>query len=153
METKVVNKLIEKGYHISFAESCTGGLCAATLINVSNASKVINESFVTYANEAKIKYLDVKEKSIEKYGVVSEVVAREMAIGVQNNTNSEVGVGVTGIAGPLGGTKEKPVGMVCFAFAIKDKVISFTKYFSNIGRNNVRKKSVEFVFEKLNELL
>lgn len=153
MEELVVSKLINKGYHIAFAESCTGGLCAATLVNVSDASKVLNESFVTYANEAKIKYVKVNEATIAKYGVVSEEVVKEMAIGLSETSNVEVSVSVSGIAGPKGGSELKPVGMVCFGFKIKDKVKTYTKYFGNIGRNEVRKQSVKFVYTTLNELL
>ncbi|MCR5208155.1 MAG: CinA family protein, partial [Eubacterium sp.] len=111
-ETVLVNMLIEKGYHIVFAESCTAGLCSSALVNVPDASKVLDVSFTTYANDAKIMYLGVKPESIEKYGVVSETVAREMALGAAVAAKAEVGVGVTGIAGPSGGTEKKPVGTV-----------------------------------------
>lgn len=153
LEEDVVNKLIEKNYHISFAESCTGGLCCGTLVNVTNASKVLDVSFTTYANEAKIKFLGVEANTILKNGVVSEEVAREMAIGVAKAAGSEVGVGVTGIAGPGGGTAKKPVGMVCFGFYVDGEVRTYTKQFGEIGRNQVRKSSVEFVFSTLKELL
>ncbi len=153
LEEEVVDKLIENKYHISFAESCTGGLCSATLVNVTNASKVLDISFTTYANEAKIKYLGVNADTILSNGVVSEEVAKEMAIGVSKATNSEVGVSVTGIAGPGGGTAKKPVGMVCFGFYIDGNVKTYTKQFGEIGRNQVRKSSVEFVFSTLKELL
>lgn len=153
IEDIVVEKLIEEGYRISFAESCTGGLCAGTLVNVSNASKVLDMSFVTYANEAKVDLLGVDNATIEEYGVVSEEVAYQMAQGVAQKANSQVGVGVTGIAGPTGATANKPVGMVCFGFSINGNVTTYTEYFGNIGRNNVRANSVSFVFNKLNELL
>lgn len=153
MNEKVVDKLIEKGFKISFAESCTGGLCAGKLVDVANASKVFDSSFVTYANEAKVNFLGVSELTIEKYGVVSENVAKEMAEGLHKKLGVQVGVGVSGIAGPTGGTKEKPVGMVCFGFYIDGKTYTFTKLFGDLGRNNVREKSVEFVFDTLNELL
>lgn len=149
IETKVVNLLKEKQWHISFAESCTAGLAAARLVNVGDASKVFDASHVTYANTAKINYLGVSEESIKNYGVVSEVVAIEMAKGVARNNNAEVGVGITGIAGPGGGTPTKPVGMVCFGFVVGDKTISFTKKFGNIGRNKVREASVKFVYDVL----
>lgn len=149
----VVKKLIEKGYHISCAESCTGGMVTATLVNVPDTSKVLDASIVTYANEAKVKYLDVKAETIDAYGVVSEEVAREMAYGVATNNHAEVGVAVSGIAGPGGGTVEKPVGMVCFGFFILGNIYSYTCQFGNIGRDKVRAKSVEFVFDKLLELL
>ena len=152
-EEQLVDLLIEKGYHISFAESCTGGLCCGTLVNVTNASKVLDVSFTTYANEAKIEFLGVKADTILKYGVVSEEVAREMALGVANAAKSEVGVGITGVAGPGGGTAKKPVGMVCFGFSINGNVKACTMRFGEIGRNQVRKSSVEFVFQTLTELL
>ena len=153
LEEDVVNKLIENDYHISFAESCTGGLCCGTLVNVTNASKVLDVSFTTYANEAKIKFLGVDANTILKYGVVSEEVAYEMALGVAKAAGSEVGVGVTGIAGPGGGTAKKPIGMVCFGFNINGKVKTFTQQFGEIGRNQVRKSSVEFVFQTLIEMI
>ncbi|MBR4241030.1 MAG: CinA family protein [Eubacterium sp.] len=153
LEEELVDLLIKKNYHISFAESCTGGLCAATLVNVANASKVFDMSFVTYANEAKINLLGVSEETIKKHGVVSEEVAREMAQGVAEKAKSEIGVGVSGIAGPSGGTAEKPVGMVCFGFCINGKTITATKQFGEIGRNEVRNSSVRFVYQTLINLI
>lgn len=153
MKNKVVNALIEKGYHIAFAESCTGGMCCARLVDVANASSVLDMSFVTYANEAKVKLIGVNEGTIDEYGVVSEQVAGEMCKGVANTAGCEVGVGVTGIAGPTGGTDKKPVGMVCFGFCINGEVKTYTKQFGNIGRNNVRQNSVDFVYSTLLELL
>lgn len=153
LEEEVVNKLMEKGYTISFAESCTGGLCCGTLVNVTNASKVLNVSFVTYANEAKIEFLGVLADTILSNGVVSEEVAYEMALGVSKTAKSNVGVGITGVAGPGGGTEKKPVGMVCFGFCINGEVKTYTKQFGEIGRNQVRKSSVEFVLSKLLELI
>lgn len=150
---QVVKQLIQKGYHISFAESCTGGLAAAALVSVADASRVLDISFVTYANEAKTKYLGVEETAIETYGVVSEKVAYQMAKGVAEEAGSEVGVGITGVAGPSGGTEQKPVGMVCFGFAVNGTVYTDTQLFGNIGRNEVRRKSVEYVYERLKELL
>lgn len=153
LEEKVVDKLLERGYHISFAESCTGGLCCGTLVNVTNASKVLDVSFTTYANEAKIEFLGVKADTILANGVVSEEVAYEMALGVAKAAKSEVGVGVTGVAGPGGGTAKKPIGMVCFGFSINGEVKTYTQQFGEIGRNQVRKSSVEFVYQTLLNLL
>lgn len=153
LEEQLVDKLIEKGYHISFAESCTGGLCCGNLVNVTNASKVLDVSFVTYANEAKINFIGVSADTILSHGVVSEEVAYEMAKGVAEAAKSEIGVGITGVAGPGGGTAKKPVGMVCFGFYINGDVTTYTMQFGEIGRNQVRKSSVEFVFQKLLELL
>lgn len=150
---QAAQKMIEKGYKISFAESCTGGLCASTLVAVADASKVLDMSFVTYANDAKVELLGVSQKAIEDYGVVSEQVAKEMCIGVANKAKSQIGVGITGIAGPTGGTATKPVGMVCFGFNINGEVTTVTKQFGDLGRNTVRQKSVDFVYATLLELL
>ena len=150
---KLVNRLIELNYKISFAESCTGGMVASSIVEVSDASKVLDMSFVTYASEAKIELLGVDEEAIDQYGVVSEEVAYQMANGVKSKASSNVGVGVTGIAGPSGGTLDKPIGMVCFGIAINDKTYTYTQQFGDIGRTNVRCKATEFVIEKILELL
>ncbi len=150
---ELVNLLISKGYKISAAESCTGGLFAAKIVEVADASKVLDMSFVTYANSAKVKLVGVKEEMISQFGVVSEEVAIAMAKGVQKTSGAEVGVGISGIAGPSGATATKPVGMVCFGVAIGDKTISMTKYFGDLGRNIVREKAVEYIIEALLILL
>lgn len=148
-EEKVISHLIARGYHVSFAESCTGGLVAAKLISVPNASSVINESYVTYANESKIKLLGVKKESIDSEGVVSELVAGEMAKGVATLSGSEVGVGVTGIAGPSTGSDLKPIGLVCFGFYINGKLTTKSVNFGDIGRNEVRESAAGHVFKIL----
>lgn len=153
LTAEVVDKLIKKNWHISFAESCTGGKCCGALVDEPGASAVLDVSFITYANEAKIKYLGVSPNAIEKFGVVSESVAAQMACGAAENAKSQVAVGITGVAGPSGGTAAKPVGMVCFGFFINGSVHTFTRQFGNVGRNQVRAESVCFVFEKLCELL
>ncbi len=149
----VIQKLKACGYHISFAESCTGGLATARLVSIPDASRVLDASIVTYANSAKVKYLGVNENTIAVYGVVSEEVAGEMAEGVAKGNSCEVGVGITGIAGPSGATATKPVGMVCFGFFINGALYTYTKQFGNIGRQEVRLASVDFVYEMLCELL
>lgn len=151
LETRVVNALIQKGYHIACAESCTGGLLCGRIINVPNASAVLDSSFITYANEAKIKYLGVKEETIAEYGVVSEAVAGQMAYGVATESGAQVGVATSGIAGPTGGTATKPVGMVCFGFFINGQVTTATQYFGDIGRNSVREAAVQYALERLLE--
>ena len=153
LEEQLVDKLLEKNYKISLAESCTGGLCCGTLVNVTNASKVLDMSFVTYSNESKMKLIGVKADTILANGVVSEEVAYEMAEGAAATAGSEIGVGITGVAGPGGGTDKKPVGMVCFGFSVNGKTTTFTKQFGEIGRNQVRKSSVEFVFQTLIEMI
>ena len=100
IEDKLVNILINKGYHIAFAESCTGGLAVARIVNVANASKVLNCSFITYSNDAKINLVNVNPDTLDRYGAVSEEIVREMASGVAKVAKAEIGVGISGIAGP-----------------------------------------------------
>lgn len=144
---KLVNLLIEKKLHITTAESCTGGMVASRIVDVANASKVFNVAYVTYANEAKEKYLNVGSKTIEKYGVVSEEVTKQMALGALKEANADISIVTSGIAGPTGGTEYKPVGMVCFGVGIKDNVYTSTKYFGNIGRNKVRSMATEYIID------
>ena len=150
---QLVNKLIDLNMKISCAESCTGGMLASSIVDVSDASKVLDMSFVTYASEAKVELLGVDKKIIDLYGVVSEEVAYQMAVGVKNKAKSNIGVGITGIAGPNGGTLSTPVGTVCFGIAINNDTYVYTMFFDDIGRTNVRTKSVEFIIDKLLELL
>lgn len=150
---KVIKVLKEKGWHISFAESCTAGMAAGRLVDVPDASAVFEASYVTYSNESKMRLAGVQEATIIQYGVVSEQAAREMAAGAAKTNDAQVGVGISGIAGPGGATAEKPVGMVCFGFYIDGVCHSDTKYFGAIGRNDVRMASVSFVYERLLELL
>jgi len=153
LEEQLVNKLIEKGWHVACAESCTGGLIASRIVNVANASKVLDVSFVTYANEAKMKYLGVSPKTIVNHGVVSEEVVAEMAKGVAKEAGSKVGISVSGIAGPSGGTDKKPVGMVCFGFYVDGHITTKTFQFGNPGRNEVRALSTEFALKTTLELI
>ena len=150
---EIVERLYSLGWHICFAESCTGGKTAAGIVDVASASSVFNESYVTYANDAKIRLLGVSADTIAQYGVVSEPVAAEMATGAAKQASAQVGVGISGIAGPSGGTPTKPVGMVCFGFYIDGKVYTKTMQFGAIGRNAVRQASVDFVYDTLLELL
>lgn len=136
LEEEVVNKLLEKNLIITTAESCTGGLIAAAIVNVSGASGCFNEGYITYANESKIRLLGVKEESIREFGVVSDVVVKEMAEGVLKKAGADISVAVSGIAGPLGGSADKPVGTVYIGICLKDKLT-----------NNLTKVSYKFHFE------
>ena len=149
----IVDILTARGWTISFAESCTAGLAAAHLVDIPSASNVFNSSFVTYSNEAKEKYLGVSAETIAEKGVVSEEVAVQMAVGTARANGAQVGVGITGIAGPTGGTETKPVGMVCFGFTIDGRTMSATKQFGEIGRDAVRIASVEYVYSFLATML
>lgn len=150
---RLVERLSGRGWRISFAESCTGGKVAARLVDVASASHVFDAGFVTYANEAKVKYLGVSPESIKANGVVSEPVAVEMAVGAAKANDAQVGVGISGIAGPSGATPGKPVGMVCFGFYVNGETFAVTRQFGAVGRNVVREKSVEFVYDTLLERL
>lgn len=122
MEEVVGQMLIENNISISIAESCTGGLIASNLTSVPGISKVFISGVVSYSNDAKMKYLGVKAETLEKYGAVSKETAFEMARGVMLSAGTDIGVSVTGIAGPGGGTAEKPVGLVYIALADKQNV-------------------------------
>ena len=148
LEEKEVCKLLEKNLTITTAESCTGGLIAATIVNVSGASGCFNEGYITYANEAKVRVLGVKEESIRNFGVVSNMVVTEMAEGVLNKANADVAVAVSGIAGPLGGSPEKPVGTVYIGICLRnktDKSLTKTSYEFHFegDRSEIRNKTVE----------
>ena len=140
---ELVDLLRRKNMTISFAESCTGGLLAACIVSVPDASKVFNQSFVTYTEEAKIKYAHVNPKTIEEHTVVSEEVALEMAKGVKKESNSNVGIGITGYAGPSGDN----VGLVCFGLAIDNEAYSYEMWFSG-SRNEIRAQAVEYIVRK-----
>lgn len=150
---ELVSLLQKKKLHISCAESCTGGLLAASIVDIPAASSVFDMSFVTYANQAKVDLLGVQQESIDAYGVVSEEVAGQMAVGCAKRAQSDIGVGISGIAGPTGGSDTKPVGMVCFGFYMSGRLITTTKKFGNIGRTNVRIESVRYVIDFLLEAL
>jgi nicotinamide-nucleotide amidase len=122
LEAVVGEMLVKSNLTIATAESCTGGLLAGTLINYPGISSVFMEGAITYSNEAKMKRLGVKEETLEKYGAVSEETAREMAIGIAKASGTDIGISVTGIAGPGGGTDKKPVGLVYLGLYIKGEV-------------------------------
>ena len=112
LEEQVVELLAARGLTVTTAESCTGGLIAGTLVNVAGASDVLNEGYVTYSNEAKERLVGVSHETLEKYGAVSPQTAREMAEGAAKAAGADAALSATGIAGPGGGTEEKPVGLV-----------------------------------------
>ncbi len=152
-QESVVKALMEKDLRITFAESCTGGMAAAALVDVPDASKVFDGSFVTYANVLKMELLDVWGDTIAEHGVVSEPVAIQMAVGAAERTGAQVSVGISGIAGPGGGTPEKPVGTVCFGFLVEEELFSATCHFEGLDRKGVRQAAVDFVYQTLLEHL
>jgi len=149
----VVGKLLkEKGLTVATAESCTGGLLAATLVNVSGSSEYFKGSVVAYSNEVKQKVLGVKKETLEKFGAVSEQTAKEMALGVKELLKTDIGLSTTGIAGPTGGTKEKPLGLTYMAIAYKDQIKVFKEIFP-YGRNQNRISAVHYLLFELYNLL
>ena len=138
----VVRTAAARRLMIATAESCTGGLVSGALTAVRGSSVVVERGFVTYSNAAKTSLLDVPAELIEGHGAVSEAVARAMAEGALASSDAQVAVSVTGVAGPGGGTAEKPVGLVHFAAAGPAGVVHVERRFGDIGREAVRLESV-----------
>ena len=144
--------LKERHEKVSFAESLTGGLIAASFISNSGASAVIDESYVTYAAESKMRILGVQAETVETVGVVSSRCAMEMAQGVRNISGADWGVSATGLAGPDGGTDELPVGTVFIGISGKNKSCAHECHFSG-DRMEIRMQAVEKAFELLAEMI
>jgi nicotinamide-nucleotide amidase len=141
--------LVARGLKVATAESCTGGLVAAALTDVSGSSAWFDRGFVTYSNEAKAALLGVSAATIAAHGAVSEATAREMALGALAHSDADLVVAITGVAGPTGGTPDKPVGMVCFAWARRDgAVVASTRHFPG-DRAAVRNAAVGVALEGL----
>ena len=139
----IIQRLIKKKLSISVAESCTGGMLSSSITSISGASKIFNIGLVTYSNLAKIKHLKVPSSIIKKYGAVSEKCCLKMVEGLSKLSKSKINISITGIAGPKGGSKNKPVGLVYIGIK-KGKKISINKYlFKNKNRENIRKNSVK----------
>ncbi len=152
LEENVVSLLKKCDITVSTAESCTGGKLAGKLVNVSGASSVFGQGFVTYSNKAKKKLIGVSKNTLKKYGAVSKQTAKEMAEGVSVTTGSDIGIGITGIAGPDGGTEEKPVGLVYIGCCVKEKVT--VKEYHFVGdRNDIRENSVMAALSLLRMLI
>ena len=145
---KLTELLISKNMSIAVAESCTGGLLSSSLTSIPGASSYFNCGFITYSNESKIKMLNVDSQTIELFGAVSERVAYEMAVGAGQHSQSNLAISVTGIAGPSGGTAEKPVGMVCFGFYVEGAVSTTTQFFSGV-RSEIVAESIAFALSEL----
>ena len=149
MKVQVLSQLLtDQSLTVSVAESCTGGNLSALLTSVSGSSTYFDRGYITYSNQAKMDMLNVNTEVLERFGAVSEQTAIEMVNGIIQNSHSDVAVSITGVAGPTGGTTEKPVGMVCFGFCVKDKHFVVTQYFSG-NRETVVAKSVDFAIQTL----
>ena len=144
--------LLSRNWMVSLAESCTGGLVSATLTELAGSSEWFERGYITYSNEAKTECLEVPARLIESHGAVSELVAKAMAEGARINSGSDVAISITGIAGPSGGTAEKPVGTVCFGWATENQTLTKTMHFDG-DRQAVRQQATEFVLTELIALL
>ena len=140
---KLHEKLIRKKYSISVVESCTGGLLSSKLTEISGSSNYFQMGFVTYSNIAKIKTLKINKKIIEKYGAVSSKCCKAMVENLSKKSKSKINISITGIAGPKGGSKEKPVGLVYIGLKKGNKTIIKQKNFSNKGRKYIRNQTVK----------
>ena len=141
-----------RGMKIVTAESCTGGWIAQTITDVPGSSAWFDRGFVTYSNNAKIQMLGVKKKTIDQYGAVSEETAKEMVSGALKNSEANIGVAVTGIAGPKGGSAEKPVGLVFVAWQIKFQGCKVIKKNFQGNRSEVRRQTVSLSLSGINDL-
>lgn len=151
LATRLGGLLEARGWRVSTAESCTGGLVAGAITDVAGSSAWFERGFVTYSNEAKIEMLGVRTETLAAHGAVSEATAREMAVGALARSGSDLTAAVTGIAGPSGGSAEKPVGLVCFAWAQRGgAILSCTRRFAG-GRAAVREAAVVTALDGLIE--
>lgn len=142
MAAAVIAAASARGWTVATAESCTGGLVAGALTAVAGSSAVVDRGFVTYSNAAKTEMLGVLAETVEAHGAVSEPVARAMAVGARVTAGVDLAVSITGIAGPGGGSAEKPVGLVHFGCAGPDGVVHEVRRFGDLGREQVRLESV-----------
>jgi nicotinamide-nucleotide amidase len=137
---ETIGKLLrKKKLTVSAAESCTGGLIASMLTDVPGSSDYFISGIIAYADEAKIKFLGVKKQTLKKYGAVSSHTAKEMARGVRNRSHSDIGISTTGIAGPSGGSRKKPVGTIWIGYS--DKNVTFAEKFV-FGKNRLKNKKL-----------
>lgn len=150
--TELIQLLKQHGLYISSAESCTGGLFSALITEVPGASDVFCETIVTYSNDAKMKELGVSCDTLEKYGAVSRQTAYEMAVGICSHTGADIGIGITGIAGPGGGTDKKPVGTVFVGINVGGDIAVY-HLLINGNRDEVREETCRFAFLKTAEII
>lgn len=153
LSKELLDAALEKEVTIGVVESCTGGLLGAALTAMPGSSSVFQGGFLTYSNALKMKLVGVSAETLKQFGSVSEETAREMASGGRERLGTDLVVSVTGIAGPGGGSKEKPVGMVCFGLASKEGVETETQIFSDLSRNRVRDYTVMHAMTRLKEAI
>ena len=147
----IVKALTERGQTLACAETLTGGGITQALIRMPGSSRVLGLGVVAYSDQAKVKVLGVDPETIRQYGAVSEETAREMAEGVAVVAQADLGLAVTGVAGPGGGSPEKPVGMVCFALKTPGETITRTCRFGDLGRDAIMDQSIQTALELVEE--
>ena len=152
LSEKLLDKLIKKKISVSTAESCTGGLLAYSFIKNADSSKIFKGGYLTYSNEMKIKELKVRKASLKKNGAVSYQVAKEMIEGLYKKNKTKICISTTGIAGPGGSTKNKPVGLIYIGIRLDKKNIIIKKNFKGT-RVEIQKKCINFIFNYLDKLI
>ncbi len=148
----IVKMLIESGKKLALAESCTGGLVAKKITDISGASECFECGFVTYSNEQKVQRLGVSRETLEKYGAVSPQTALEMCRGAKEKAGADIGIGITGIAGPNGGTAEKPVGLVYIGFCTDEVHIAYKLNLSG-SRDEIREQTSLYALDLVRKSL
>jgi len=149
----LVKKLIKKKLKISFAESCTGGMLANSITSISGASKVFNLSLVTYSNHSKIQILKVNKDIINKFGAVSHECCKAMVVNLSRISKANINISITGIAGPGGGTKKKPVGLVYIGIKKGKKIIISKNIFKSKSRIAIQKSTVRKAISIVNSII
>ena len=153
LSNKVVQKLIKKKLKVSFAESCTGGLLSSSITSISGSSKIFNLGLVTYSNKAKMDILKVPKKIINKYGAVSKECCLSMVKNLSKISKANISVSITGIAGPNGGTKLKPVGLVYIGVKKGNKIITKKNLFKNKNRISIQKVTVSTALNIIDNII
>jgi len=153
LANKVVKKLIKKKLKVSFAESCTGGLLSSSITSISGSSKVFNLGIITYSNKAKVDILKVPNKIIKKYGSVSKECCLSMVKNLSKISKANISISITGIAGPNGGTKLRPVGLVYIGFKKGNKIIIKKNLFKNKNRISIQKITVSTVLNIIDKII
>ena len=149
----LIKKLVKKNLKISFAESCTGGMLSSAITSISGASKVFNIGLITYSNHAKIKFLKVNKNIIKKYGAVSHECCLAMVNNLSKISKANINVSITGIAGPNGGTKQKPVGLVFIGIKKGNKIVIKKNLFNSKNRKAIQKATVKKALQLVNTII
>jgi len=149
----LIKKLIKKKLKISFAESCTGGMLSSAITSISGASKIFNLGLITYSNYAKIKFLKINKNIIKKYGAVSHECCFAMVNNLSKISKANINVSITGIAGPNGGTKQKPVGLVFIGIKKGNKIVIKKNLFKSKNRKAIQKATVKKALQLVNSII